>query len=351
MKNAADPRRQLRCWLLARRPAPSLCSRRRRGSRCELQDYAALPVTADNTNTNTRAQLAARQLHARRAGRPPVLRQRPQRAALHPRQADEGLHHLSEFQRPRRTPRPVSEVHLRAQLRHRPHELHLRSGLREERRVLHAPHGRPGDRRPGGAKGRRALRGSISTGYTTTPAIPTPTVGGRIDREVVLIEWTDRNPSNTHVRGHGAGVDARAASAGAASVGRDDVQPGRTPRRSRLARHVLGAGDAQSGEQRDSRRLNPQRLDTLVGKILRIVPDLREHTKTSAGQRERPLPHPQRQPVRVDRRRAQGDLGLRPAQPSSPGLGRGPGAGPRARRSLLAFNIGLVSLGDGRRRP
>jgi mono/diheme cytochrome c family protein len=44
----------------------------------------------------------------------------------------------------------------------------------------------------------------------------------------------------------------------------------------------LGSGDAQSGEQRDSRRLNPQRLDTLVGKILRIVPDLREHTKTSS---------------------------------------------------------------------
>jgi mono/diheme cytochrome c family protein len=43
----------------------------------------------------------------------------------------------------------------------------------------------------------------------------------------------------------------------------------------------IGAGDAGSGEQRDSRRLNPQRLDTLVGKILRIVPDLREHTATS----------------------------------------------------------------------
>jgi hypothetical protein len=41
------------------------------------------------------------------------------------------------------------------------------------------------------------------------------------------------------------------------------------------------AGDSQSGEQHDSRRLNPQRLDTLVGKILRIVPDLREHTGTS----------------------------------------------------------------------
>ena len=43
----------------------------------------------------------------------------------------------------------------------------------------------------------------------------------------------------------------------------------------------LGAGDAGSGEQRDARRLNPQRLDTLAGKILRIVPDLREHTATS----------------------------------------------------------------------
>ena len=43
----------------------------------------------------------------------------------------------------------------------------------------------------------------------------------------------------------------------------------------------LGAGDSDSGEQSDSRRMNPQRLDTLVGKILRIVPDLREHTATS----------------------------------------------------------------------
>ena len=27
--------------------------------------------------------------------------------------------------------------------------------------------------------------------------------------------------------------------------------------------------------------MNPQRLDTLGGKILRIIPDLREHTATS----------------------------------------------------------------------
>ena len=60
----------------------------------------------------------------------------------------------------------------------------------------------------------------------------------------------------------------------------------------------LGAGDSQSGEQRDSRRLNPQRLDTLVGKILRIVPDLREHTSDEHGQRERALPRSRTTTVR-----------------------------------------------------
>ena len=39
------------------------------------------------------------------------------------------------------------------------------------------------------------------TGYTTTPAITTPTVGGRIDREVALIEWRDRDLSNVTFEG------------------------------------------------------------------------------------------------------------------------------------------------------
>jgi hypothetical protein len=43
----------------------------------------------------------------------------------------------------------------------------------------------------------------------------------------------------------------------------------------------IGAGDGGSGESRLSIRMNPQRLDTLVGKILRIVPDLNEHEGTS----------------------------------------------------------------------
>ena len=42
--------------------------------------------------------------------------------------------------------------------------------------------------------------------------------------------------------------------------------------------HVhLHAATAASGEQKTDIRNNPQRLDTLVGKILRIIPDLKEH--------------------------------------------------------------------------
>jgi hypothetical protein len=44
----------------------------------------------------------------------------------------------------------------------------------------------------------------------------------------------------------------------------------------------LASGDSGSGEAaRPETRLNPQRLDTLVGKILRIIPSLADHQATS----------------------------------------------------------------------
>src|SRR5207249_2188393 len=43
----------------------------------------------------------------------------------------------------------------------------------------------------------------------------------------------------------------------------------------------IACGDGGSGEQRNEMRLNPQRLDTMVGKILRIVPDLADHADSS----------------------------------------------------------------------
>ena len=47
--------------------------------------------------------------------------------------------------------------------------------------------------------------------------------------------------------------------------------------------HVLyvGCGDSGSGEAKGEMRSNPQRLDTMVGKILRIIPDLGEHISDS----------------------------------------------------------------------
>ena len=39
------------------------------------------------------------------------------------------------------------------------------------------------------------------TGYTTTPAIPTPTVDGRIEREVVLDRVDGSESVEQHVRG------------------------------------------------------------------------------------------------------------------------------------------------------
>ena len=103
----------------------------------------------------------------------------------------------------------------------------------------------------------------------------------------------------------------------------------------------VGSGDAGTGEQRDIRRMNPQRLDTLDGKILRIVPDLREHTADEHGQRERRYRIPNDNPfVSVDGARKE-IWAAGPAQSSPADLGRRSRAS-RAPR-LIAFNIGLTA--------
>jgi hypothetical protein len=63
-----------------------------------------------------------------------------------------------------------------------------------------------------------------------------------------------------------------------------DIQFDPTARRGDSEWRVMyiGCGDGGSGEARTEIRSNPQRLDTLVGKVLRIVPDLVEHQSTAA---------------------------------------------------------------------
>jgi mono/diheme cytochrome c family protein len=120
------------------------------------------------------------------------------------------------------------------------------------------------------------------SGYRTTPASVTPIApGARITREAVMIEWTDRNIANSTFEGTARELLRMQLASPIHPLGEMTFNP--TARRGDPDWRVMyvGVGDSGSGEQRDIRRMNPQRLDNWNGKILRIVPDLREHTATS----------------------------------------------------------------------
>lgn len=134
---------------------------------------------------------------------------------------------------------------------------------------------------PSAAPRTGAVAGLDLAGYTTTPAVQTPTVNGQVDREVVLIEWKDRNIANNTFEGTARELLRVQYPLAPHPLGEMTFNPAARQGDPDWRVMYLGAGDSQSGEQRDSRRLNPQRLDTLVGKILRIVPDLAAHTSTS----------------------------------------------------------------------
>jgi hypothetical protein len=116
-------------------------------------------------------------------------------------------------------------------------------------------------------------------GYTTTTPITTP---GPILRESVLIEWTDSNTTNGTFEGLARELMRVQLNTHIHPMG--DLAFNPRARRGDADWRVLyiGCGDGGSGEAaRPEIRLNPQRLDTLVGKILRILPDLSEHQATS----------------------------------------------------------------------
>jgi mono/diheme cytochrome c family protein len=138
----------------------------------------------------------------------------------------------------------------------------------------------PATQAPAGPK-MGVVAGLDLKGYTTTAAIVVPTVGGRIDREAVVIEWTDRNPSNATFEGTARELLRIQQPGPIHPLGEITFNP--SARRGDPDWRVMyiGSGDAGTGEQADNRRFNPQRLDTCGGKILRIIPDLREHANTS----------------------------------------------------------------------
>jgi mono/diheme cytochrome c family protein len=177
--------------------------------------------------------------------------------------------------------------------------------------------------------------------YAVTPTIPMPTVAGQPEREVVLIEWTDRNPADATFEGTARELLRVQQPTPIHPLGEMAFNP--VARRGDPDWRVMyiGSGDAGSGEQRDSRRLNPQRLDTLAGKILRIIPDLREHTSASTVSENGQYRIPNDNPFTAlpGARKEICAYGLRnphrlvwdvdPARPRTP--------------RLFAFNIGLAS--------
>jgi hypothetical protein len=166
-------------------------------------------------------------------------------------------------------------------------------------------------------------------------------VNGRIDREAVLIEWTDRNPRDAAFEGTARELLRLQLPGAIHPLGEMAFNPAAKKGDPDWRVMYLGSGDAGTGEQRDARRMNPQRLDTIVGKILRIVPDLREHVATSTVSENGRYRIPNDNPFAAvaGARKEIWAVGIRnphrllwvadPAHPKAP--------------RLLAFNIGLVT--------
>jgi hypothetical protein len=115
-------------------------------------------------------------------------------------------------------------------------------------------------------------------GYTPTPPVRTPPSA---DHEGVLIEWTDTNPSNATFEGTARELLRVQLFSRIHPMGDLVFNPTARPGDPDWRVLYVACGDGGSGDQKSAVRLTPQRLDTLVGKILRIVPDLGEHVDSS----------------------------------------------------------------------
>ena len=179
-------------------------------------------------------------------------------------------------------------------------------------------------------------------GYTTTPALQTPSVPDpRFAREMVIVEWTDRQIGNTTFEGTAREV-LRVQLPGLFHPLNEIIfNPSARPGDPDWRVMYLGIGDSGTGERPGPMRLYAQRLDTLHGKILRIIPMLSEHASTSTVSTNGRYRIPNDNPFFAveGARKEIWALGLRnphrltwyvdPARPRE--------------ATLLAFNIGLVS--------
>src|SRR3954463_13518291 len=124
------------------------------------------------------------------------------------------------------------------------------------------------------------LPGLDVRGYQTTTAVATP---GDTQREGVLIEWTDTNTANATFEGSARELLRVRYNTRIHPLGDIVFNPAARPGDPEWRVLYVGSGDGGSGESRLAMRSNPQRLDTLVGKVLRIIPDPQLRLSTSAA--------------------------------------------------------------------
>ena len=131
------------------------------------------------------------------------------------------------------------------------------------------------------------LPGLNTNGYTATPLINPP--GGGSISECVLVEWTDTNILDSTFQGTARELLRVGYSTLNHPVGDLAFNPLAQPGDDDYGNLYLIAGDDAAGQTSGSRHTIPQRLDVLLGKVLRIRPDinLRTNDMLSANGRYR----------------------------------------------------------------
>lgn len=109
-------------------------------------------------------------------------------------------------------------------------------------------------------------------GYTNTAVINPP--AGSVQRQAVLIEWTDTNVANATFEGTARELMRCGFTGTIHPMGDLIFNPLAQPGDWDYGNLYISNGDGGAGEQADSRHTIPQRLDALPGKILRITPDV-----------------------------------------------------------------------------
>ena len=166
----------------------------------ELQDYASMPITGELDGENTRGQLA----------RVNFMRDEPGGRRFFVNDLNGPLYILDKQKKTFTTYLDFNGLGGRPGLFQKfTFERNLATGLTNflfdpdyaRNGVFYTIHMEdPATAAPSEPKA-GVVAGLDLSGYTTTKTIATPTVEGQVEREVVLIEWKDRNPANAIFEG------------------------------------------------------------------------------------------------------------------------------------------------------